>query len=98
MGTVFGTIFFGLLGSISVFTGLHPYALAMGCGIGSASMMTASSSALAEVVPSMKDTILAYAATSNMLTGVTGMYSVIFLGLPLVNFLYKKFGPKEAKA
>ena len=98
MGTIFGTIFFGLLGSIAVFTGLHPYALAMGCGIGSASMMTASSSALAEAVPAMKDTILAYAATSNMLTGVTGMYSVIFLGLPLVNFLYKKFTRKKQAA
>ena len=58
-------------------------------------MMTAASSALAEIVPDMKDTILAYAATSNMLTGVTGMYVVIFIGLPIVNGLYKKFGPKE---
>ena len=94
-GTIFGTIFFGLLGSVAIYTGLHPYALAMASGIGSASMMTAASSALAEIVPDMKDTILAYAATSNMLTGVTGMYVVIFIGLPIVNGLYKKFGPKE---
>ena len=92
-GTVFGTIFFGLLGALSVNTGLHPYALAMACGMGSGSMMTAASGSLAEVVPEMKDTILAYAATSNMLTGVTGLYSVIFLGLPLVNFLYDKLSP-----
>ena len=46
----------------------------------------------------MKDTILAYAATSNMLTGVTGMYMVIFVGLPLVNFLYRKIGPKDEEA
>ncbi len=92
-GTVFGTIFFGLLGALSVNTGLHPYALAMASGMGSGSMMTAASGSLAEVVPEMKDTILAYAATSNMLTGVTGLYSVIFLGLPLVNFLYDKLSP-----
>ena len=92
-GTVFGTIFFGLLGALSVNTGLHPYALAMACGMGSGSMMTAASGSLAEAVPEMKDTILAYAATSNMLTGVTGLYSVIFLGLPLVNFLYDKLAP-----
>jgi hypothetical protein len=98
MGTIFGTIFFGLLGSVAAFTGLHPFALAMGCGIGSASMMTASSSALAETVPAMKDTILAYAATSNMLTGVTGMYSVIFLGLPLVNWLYRVFTRQKKSA
>lgn len=95
MGTVFGTIFFGILGSIAPFTGIHPHALAMASGMGSGSMMTAASAALAEAVPAMRDTILAYAATSNMLTGVTGMYAVIFIGLPLVNFLYRKFGPKE---
>ena len=94
-GTVFGTIFFGLLGSFAVVTGLHPYALAMACGVGSASMMTAAAGALSHTEPAMKDTILAYAATSNMLTGVTGLYAEIFLGLPLINFLYKKIGPKD---
>lgn len=94
-GTVFGTIFFGLLGSFAVATGLHPYALAMACGVGSASMMTAAAGALSHTEPAMKDTILAYAATSNMLTGVTGMYAEIFLGLPLINFLYRKIGPKD---
>ena len=92
MGTVFGTIFFGLLGSFATSTGLHPYALAMASGMGSGSMMTAASSSLAMAVePAMKDTILAYAATSNMLTGVTGMYSVIFIALPATNFFYEKF-------
>lgn len=94
MGTVFGTIFFGLLGSFAVGTGLHPYALAMASGMGSGSMMTAASSSLAETVPAMKDTILAYAATSNMLTGVTGLYSVVFIALPLSNWMYKKLEPK----
>ncbi|SFL77087.1 DUF3100 domain-containing protein [Halanaerobium salsuginis] len=93
MGTVFGTIFFGLLGGFAVATGLHPLALAMASGMGSGSMMAAASGALAEAVPEMKDSILAYAATSNMLTGVTGLYSVVFLGLPLVNFMYDKLSP-----
>jgi len=93
MGTVFGTIFFGLLGSLSVATGLHPLALAMAGGMGSGSMMTAASGSLAAAVPEMSDQILAYAATSNMLTGVTGLYSVVFLGIPLVNFMYKILYP-----
>lgn len=97
VGTVFGTIFFGILGALSVSTGLHPYALAMACGMGSGSMMTAASGSLATAVPEMKETILAYAATSNMLTGITGLYSVIFLGLPLVNFFYKKLEPVIGK-
>lgn len=93
VGNIFGTIFFGLLGSFGVLTGLHPYALAMACGIGSGSMMTASSASLAATVPEMADTILAYAATSNMLTGVTGLYVVVFISLPLANFMYKKLEP-----
>ncbi len=97
MGTVLGSIFFGLLGSFAVSTGLHPYALAMACGMGSGSMMTAASSALAETVPAMKDTVLAYAATSNMLTAVTGLYSVVFIALPLSNWMYDKLEPKFSK-
>jgi len=93
VGTVFGTIFFGIMASLSVGTGLHPYALAMACGVGSASMMTSSSASLATAVPAMKDTILAYAATSNLLTGIDGVYSDIFLALPLVNWMYRKMEP-----
>ena len=98
MGTVFGTIFFGLLGSFATGTGLHPYALAMASGMGSGSMMTAASSSLSMAVsPEMKDTILAYAATSNMLTGVTGMYSVIFIALPATNYFYEKWDALRGK-
>lgn len=98
IGTVFGTIFFGLLGSFSISSGLHPYALAMACGMGSGSMMTAASTSLSAAAPaSMKDTILAYAATSNMLTGVTGMYSVIFIALPFTNWYYNKLEGKIGK-
>lgn len=93
MGTVFGTIFYGLLGSLAVMTKLHPLALAMASGMGSGSMTTAAASSLAAAVPEMGDQILAYAATSNMLTGVTGLYSVVLLGLPLVNFMYRKLEP-----
>lgn len=98
IGTVLGTIFFGLLGSLALSTGLHPYALAMASGMGSGSMMTAASTSLAAAAPGgMADTILAYAATSNMLTGVTGMYSVIFIALPLTNLYYKKIHPVLSK-
>jgi len=91
VGTVAGTIFFGFLGSLAINTGIHPYALAMASGVGSGSMMAASSSALAaSVSPELKDTVLAYAATSNMLTGVTGIYSVIFLAVPFTNWYYDK--------
>ena len=94
VGTVFGTIFFGFLGSLAINTGIHPYALAMASGVGSGSMMAASSSALAATVPeSMRETVLAYAATSNMLTGITGIYSVIFLAVPFTNWYYDRLLP-----
>jgi hypothetical protein len=93
-GTVLGTIFFGLLGGFATVTGLHPLALAMACGMGSASMMTACSGSLAEVVTAVpEDRVLSFAATSNLLTGVTGLYVVLFVGLPLVNKLYELMYP-----
>ncbi|ADJ14049.1 DUF3100 domain-containing protein [Halalkalicoccus jeotgali] len=96
-GTVLGTIFFGLLGGFATATGLHPLALAMACGMGSASMMTACSASLAEAVPGTavtSDQILSFAATSNLLTGVTGLYVVLFVGLPLINALYGLLAPR----
>ncbi|MGL4392022.1 MAG: DUF3100 domain-containing protein [Fusobacteriaceae bacterium] len=98
VGTVLGTIYFGILGSVSIFSGLHPYALAMACGVGSGSMTTAAASSLAAVVnPSMSETVLAYAATSNMLSGITGVNFLIFVTLPLSNFIYSKLVIKEVK-
>jgi hypothetical protein len=94
-GTVLGTIFFGLLGGFATATGIDPLALAMACGIGSASMMTACSASLATAVESVPDDqILSFAATSNLLTGITGLYVVLFVGLPLVNFLYDVLAPR----
>ena len=89
VGNLFGTIFFGLLGSFGVLTGLHPYALAMACGIGSGTMMTASSQALAATVPQMADEILSFAATSNLCSNVDGLYMELFIALPVANYLYK---------
>ena len=94
IGTVIGTIIFGILGSVSIYSGIHPYALGMACGVGSGSMMTAAAAALTEVVPpDMKDTVLAYAATSNMLSGITGVNFLIFVTLPLTNKMYSVLEP-----
>ena len=90
VGNLFGTIFFGLLGSFGVLTGIHPYALAMACGMGSGSMMTAASQALAASVPQMSEEILAFAATSNICSNVDGLYMELFIALPAANFIYKK--------
>ncbi len=82
-GTVFGTMFNGifvsLLCSLNIF---HPYALGMACGTGSASMLSASLAAVVEAYPDMEAEITAYAATSNMLSSVDGLYMSIFIALP----------------
>lgn len=95
-GTLFGAIFFGLmagfLASAKIF---HPYALAMACGVGSASMMAASSGALAAAVPEMAKEIQAFASASNLLTAADGVFTSIFIAIPLTEWLYRKFGPKN---
>lgn len=94
-GTVLGTVFFGILGGFAPATGLHPLSLSMACGMGSASMMTACSSSLANVVTTVpQEEILAFASTSNLLTGITGLYMVLFVGLPLITRLYAKLAPR----
>ncbi len=91
-GTVFGTIFFGIMASVCAAAGIfHPLALAMAAGVGSASMMTAAVGSLVELYPNMKDQIVAFGAASNMLSGLDGLYMSVFIGLPMTEWLYKKF-------
>ena len=101
VGNLFGTIFFGLLGSFGLLTGIHPYALGMACGMGYGSMMTAASQALAASVTVSPvwanlvtaDEVLAFAATSNICTNVDGLYMEFLIALAVANFLYKKLSP-----
>lgn len=90
-GTVFGTIFFGLLASFAAaYLPFHPYALAMAAGVGSASMMTAAVGSLSAMFPDMAEMIQAYGAASNMLSGLDGLYVSLWLALPASEWLYKK--------
>lgn len=90
-GTVFGTIFFGVMASFAAaYLPFHPYALAMAAGVGSASMMTAAVGSLSVMYPQMADQIAAFGAASNMLSGLDGLYMCIWMALPLTEWLYKK--------
>ncbi len=91
VGTVFGTIFIGLLASfLAANTPLHPYSLAMAAGVGSASMMTAGVGALVAMFPEMQEMIMAFGASSNMLSGLDGLYMSLWIALPLSEWLYRK--------
>jgi len=93
-GTLFGAIWLGFVaGFVASLNIIHPYALAMGAGVGSGSMMAASSGAIAAAVPSMAKDILMYAGASNLLTSIIGVYFALFVSLPVTVFLYNKLSP-----
>ncbi|MEG1683871.1 MAG: DUF3100 domain-containing protein [Oscillospiraceae bacterium] len=97
VGTVIGTVFMNLLTSfLAAFTPLHVYALAMACGVGSGSMMAASSAPLLAMYAEGSDTynmIASLAGLSNTFSTADGIIMTVFLGLPLCNWLYKKLYP-----
>lgn len=108
VGTVIGTIFMNLL--VSLLAGLnllHPYALAMACGVGSGSMMAASSAPLLAMFAegtTEYTMVSSLAGLSNTFSTADGILMTIFIGLPLCNWLYKVLYPvigagrKEKKA
>ncbi|MDO4997117.1 MAG: DUF3100 domain-containing protein [Neisseria sp.] len=97
-GTVFGAIFLGLLASVvAAYTPLSPLALAMASGVGSGSMMAASSGALVAAFPEMEKEIIALAGASNLISTATGLYASIFIGLPLTEKLYALFTRNQNK-
>jgi preprotein translocase subunit SecG len=58
-------------------------------------MMAACTGALTEVIPTMKDEILALAGASNLLTYATGLYAGLFIALPIVEKLYNATAGKN---
>lgn len=97
VGTVIGTIWVNLL--VALIAGmnlLHPYALAMACGVGSGSMMAAASAPLLAMFAEGSaeyGMISALAGLSNTFSTADGILMTVFLGLPLCNWLYKKLYP-----
>lgn len=100
-GTLFGAVFMGIFaGVIASLRIFHPWAIGMACGVGSASMMSASAGAVAAALPEASKDVLAFAAASNLLTNVDGVWSDLFLALPLANYMFlfwgRAFGRKWA--
>lgn len=97
VGTVFGTIFMGIIASLlATSTPLNPLSLAMASGVGSASMMTASVGSLVELYPNMANEITAFGAASNLLSGLDGVYISVFLAIPLAEKIYSKMMKKRS--
>lgn len=88
-GTLFGAAYLGLFAGYIASLGIFdPQALAMASGVGSGSMMAAASGAIAAVYPDMAQEIGAYAAASNLITTVIGVYFALFVSLPVANKVY----------
>lgn len=94
VGGMLGTIYFGFMASMIASTGIfHPYSLGMSAGVGAGIMMGAGVASVSAVLPEYADQIAALASTSETLSGITGIYVAIFLGIPLCNWFYKHFEP-----
>ena len=94
IGTVIGTVFISLLASLSTALPLHPYALAMASGVGSASMNAASLAPTIAAFPQLATQIEAFAGFSNLLSFSVGIYIVIFIAIPLTEKLYSILEPR----
>ncbi|MEM1035903.1 MAG: DUF3100 domain-containing protein [Pseudomonadota bacterium] len=89
-GTFFGTALFTIMppfvASLEIF---DIRALAMACGTGSASMTGACATALSEEVPAQTELIGALAAGSNLMSGVSNLFIIIFITVPLAEVYYR---------
>ncbi len=96
IGTVIGTLYISFLSCVCVsILPLHPYAFAMGSGIGSASMNAAALAPLLSAFPaSMSTSIEAFAGFSNLISFCVGMYFCMFLAIPTAEKLYGILEPR----
>ena len=95
VGGMIGTIYFGILASVVAHTGLfHPFALALASGVGAGIMMASATASLAIIYPTMAAQISALASASETLSGITGIYVAIFVGIPLTKKIYEFLEPK----
>lgn len=94
VGGMIGTIYFGFMASMVASLGIFSYmALGMASGVGAGIMMASAVASLSEVMPQYAEQISALASTSETLSGITGIYAAIFIGIPLCKWLYNKLEP-----
>ena len=98
-GTLFGALWISLLsGVIAQLDIFHPHALAMGAGIGSASMMAAGVGSIVAAYPHEAQLVQAYAAAANLMTSILGIYFALFVPLPVTIKIYEFFTGDKGEA
>ena len=99
MGTIIGALYMSFFASLCVsILPLHPYAYAMGSGVGSASMNAAGLVPLVNLYPEMATQLEAFAGCSNVLSSAFGIYMFIFISLPVTEKLYSWLSPILCKS
>lgn len=88
IGAMWSSVLAGMLAQSGWF---HPLALAMGAGVGSASMMAAATAPIIAVYPDYEQQIMALAGAANLLTTVLGVYFGLFISLPVMEKAYNFF-------
>lgn len=89
-----GTLTLSFLpGLMANLTPLHPYALAMACGVGAAAPQAAGLATLVDMFPDMADALTGYAVTSQTLSACDGTLMAVLITLPLMEVAYKKLEP-----
>lgn len=88
IGAMWVSVLAGILAQLGWF---HPLALAMGAGVGSASMMAAATAPIIAVYPEFEQQITALAGAANLLTTVLGVYFGLFISLPVMEKAYNFF-------
>ncbi|MET4146743.1 DUF3100 domain-containing protein [Arthrobacter sp. UYCo732] len=97
-GTLFGAVYITLLTSlVANWKIFDPLALAMGAGVGSGSMMAASSASIIAAYPGDQEAILGMAAVSNLITTILGVYVGIYIALPLADRFYKLLTRRQTR-
>ncbi|TNM37398.1 DUF3100 domain-containing protein [Nocardioides albidus] len=97
-GTVIGALYITLLATAFAEARIFdPLALAMGTGVGSGSVMAASSAAIAAEFPAQADQILALAAVSNLITTVLGLYVGMYVALPASERFYQLLTRRQSR-
>lgn len=98
VGGMVGTIYFGFMTTmVSALHIFHPYALGMASGVGAGILMASATASLALIYPDMAAELSALASTSETISGITGIYVAIFVGIPLTKKLYQLLEPPIAR-
>lgn len=97
VGGMVGTIYFGFMTTmVAALHIFHPYALGMASGVGAGILMASATASLA-IYPDMAAELSALASTSETISGITGIYVAIFVGIPLTKKLYQLLEPPIAR-